>query len=53
VRNPTRSSFVGGCQYDGSSLNAERIYNVLLEEGDLGVWRELETYYNRLFKNID
>ena len=40
------------CYYGGSGLNAERIYNVLLEEGSDGVWRELEDYYNHLFESI-
>ena len=39
------------CYYDGSGLNAERIYEVLLNEGSDGVWRELEKYYNELFTN--
>lgn len=39
----------GECYYDGSSLNAQRIFNVLLVEGDEGVWRELEKYYKELF----
>lgn len=38
----------GVCYYDGSSLNAERIYEILLCEGSEGVWRELEAYYNSL-----
>lgn len=38
----------GVCYYDGSSLNAERIYEVLLREGSDGVWRELEAFYNDL-----
>jgi hypothetical protein len=37
------------CYYDGSGLNAERMYKVLLEKGSDGVWRELEDYYNKLF----
>lgn len=37
------------CYYDGSGLNAERIYKVLLEEGDRGVWRELTQYYADTF----
>ncbi len=36
------------CYYDGSALNAERIYDVLLREGDKGVWRELQAYYESL-----
>ena len=39
----------GPCFCDGSSLNAERIYEVLLREGDDGVWRELEEYYKDTF----
>jgi hypothetical protein len=39
------------CYYDGSGLNAERIYEVLLKEGSDGVWRELEDYYNKLFES--
>lgn len=37
------------CYYDGSGLNAKRIYHVLLSEGGDGVWRELEAYYHELF----
>lgn len=38
------------CYYDGSGLNAERIYDVLRTEGDAGVWRELEAYYRQVFE---
>jgi len=38
------------CYYDGSALNAEPIFNVLLKEGSDGVWRELEQYYNEVFE---
>lgn len=37
------------CYYDGSGLNAERIFDVLCAEGDMGVWRELEAYYRETF----
>ena len=37
------------CYYDGSSLNAKRVYEVLLTEGSDGVWRELEEYYDYTF----
>lgn len=35
----------GFCYYDGSGLNAERVYEALLRKGSDGVWRELEDYY--------
>lgn len=38
------------CYYDGSGLNAERIYKVLLQEGDKGVWQQLGEYYNQVFE---
>lgn len=38
------------CYYDGSTLNAEPIYQTLLEEGSEGVWKKLEAYYNEIFK---
>lgn len=41
------------CYYDGSSLNADRIYRVLLNKGSNGVWRELEDYYNEIFERKD
>jgi hypothetical protein len=41
------------CFYDGSGLNAERIYKVLLEKGSDGVWQELEEYYEHTFKDVD
>ena len=37
------------CYYDGSGLNAESIYEVLLKEGSDGVWRELEDFYKNVF----
>ena len=43
----------GKCYYDGSTMNAERIYEVLLREGSEGVWRELESFYNDLVNRDD
>lgn len=37
----------GTCYYDGSSLAADGIFKVLLHEGDAGVWRELEAFYQK------
>ena len=41
------------CYYDGSGLNAERIFHVLLKEGSNGVWRELEEYYKQTFMEAE
>lgn len=41
------------CYYDGSGLNAETIYKVLLEKGSDGVWKELEIYYHDTFDEIE
>jgi hypothetical protein len=38
------------CYYDGSSLNARRIYGVLIAEGEEAVWQELEDYYKQTFE---
>lgn len=40
----------GDCYYDGSTMAADRIYNVLLEEGADGVWKELEKHYKEIFE---
>jgi len=40
------------CYYDGSGLNAERIYQVLLERGSQGVWEELEQYYQETRRQL-
>lgn len=37
------------CYYDGSSLDAYRIYEVLLNEGSDGIWRELENRWIKVF----
>lgn len=37
------------CYYDGSTLNSEPVFERLLEEGDAGVWAELESYYESHF----
>jgi hypothetical protein len=41
------------CYYDRSGLDADRIYEVLLAEGDSGVWRELEEYYTHKFEVLE
>lgn len=37
------------CYYDGSGLDAYRIYNILVEKGSDEVWKELELYYHQTF----
>jgi hypothetical protein len=39
----------GKCYYDGSSINAVRVFHRMLREGDIGLWNELEKYYYDIF----
>lgn len=39
----------GGCYYDGSSLNAEPVFNRMLADGGEAVWAELSDYYKLIF----
>lgn len=39
----------GPCYYDGSGLEAQRVFEVMLQDGSDGVWRELEKYYQEIF----
>ena len=41
------------CYYDGSGLAAYDMFDTLTREGDAGVWRELEAYYERTFGALD
>lgn len=41
--------YIGKCYYDGSGLDADEPYQILLEKGSDGVWEFLEDYYNRTF----
>ena len=41
----------GGCYYDGSSLNAELVFERLLQGGDAGVWNALEEKYRDMFES--
>ena len=40
----------GKCYYDGSTLAAEKILEILLREGSNGVWKALERYYYETFE---
>ena len=38
------------CYYDGSTFHAEKVFDILVAEGDEAVWKYLEDYYNQVFK---
>ena len=40
------------CYYDGSGLNAEPVYEILVREGSDGVWKRLEEYYVQVFGEL-
>lgn len=40
------------CYYDGSTLNAEPVFETLIAEGSDGVWKELEEYYKQNFGEL-
>lgn len=40
------------CYYDGSTLNAESIFEILCRKGSDGVWEALEEYYHETFDEI-
>ena len=37
------------CYYDGSSLNAEPVFELLVNEGEEAVWKYLEKYFDDMF----
>ena len=39
------------CYYDGSGLNARRVFKIMLEGGSDAVWKELESFYKEIFDN--
>jgi hypothetical protein len=49
-QEPMKCEYVEGgqCYYDGSGLQAEKVYEILLNEGSDGVWKELEQRYHEL-----
>jgi hypothetical protein len=40
----------GKCYYDGSGLNANRIFSLMVHEGGEAMWKALERYYRELFE---
>lgn len=41
------------CYYDGSTLNAEPIFNRMVAEGHEAVWEELERWYIATFATVE
>lgn len=41
----------GGCLYDGSGLNAETVFEILVSQGLDAVWTYLEEYYKEMFND--
>ena len=39
----------GECYYDGSGLQAEKVFDILVEEGSEGVWKYMENDYEDRF----
>jgi hypothetical protein len=37
------------CYYDGSTTNAEKVFEVLVRDGGEACWKELEDYYHSTF----
>ena len=37
------------CYYDGSTLEAEKVFDILCKEGSNGVWNELKSFYKSTF----
>ena len=40
------------CYYDGSGLNAKRVFGILVKKGGEAVWKELEDYYKETFGEL-
>lgn len=41
------------CYYDGSTLNAEPVFDLLVSEGGEAVWKRLEQEYKERFENVE
>lgn len=39
----------GPCYYDGSSLNAQKLFEILVEKGSEAVWEEMTNFYRSVF----
>lgn len=42
----------GPCYYDGSSLNGQEVFKILVEKGSDAVWEFLENYYYKTFGEL-
>lgn len=45
--------FYDKCYYDGSSMYARTVFDLLIKFGEEKVWQELESAYNRWLENKD
>jgi hypothetical protein len=45
--------FFGTCYYDGSSLSANRIFQIMTREGSEGVYKAMQEYYEYHFEDKD
>jgi len=41
------------CYYDGSTLAAQEVFDILVKEGSDGIWKKLEECYNQYFLNAN
>lgn len=40
------------CYCDGSTLEAERVFKIMLEKGSDGVWEAMEAWYQEVFNTV-
>jgi hypothetical protein len=40
------------CWFMGSSTNAQRIFDIMVREGDEAMWKELEKFYDKTFRVV-
>lgn len=50
-QNSVKCNLLGTCYYDGSTLNAEPIFEILVEQGEKALWKALRNYHKQTFKS--
>ena len=43
----------GKCYYDGSGLNANQIFSIMVHEGGEAMWKEIEKFYQEIFEKAE